>query len=297
METVMGPAVTTFRGDLARMVGFSELELSQAEVDSAIAGLGITAPRWLKELFPGIRITVDEEIRKTMTRNVKGVRVYARLKWIGGAFTISDPRLTEPLESRKFKNQFKAVRLSVSGQAEALAKHLALVALADADRVDPFFSKRYDLEAYVHLKKLVLGEDPLLEWGKNNTLDLEVTGGLRFTADPSPVVDLGSILFVRDRIDSLLEGGILAPVESTTDAIAQAIQNIVFGKFRDPRIVPSLGWFVRGEVPVNFGGAFSAIAGTELSLNEHLTMKGTSPMFSIYGFVGFRWNVIGEKRK
>jgi hypothetical protein len=297
METVVGPAYTTFRGDLSQMVGFSEIKLTEGQVDSALARANINAPRWLQELFPGIRIEVTGEAAKKMSRTIPSVRFFARFKFIGGSFTVSEPRLTEPLESRKLKNQLKAIRLSLAGNAEALAEHLAVVAIADVDRVDPFFSKRYDLEAYVHVKKLFLGEDPFLEWGKrgDNTLDWELTGGIRLTADPSPVVDLGSVLFIRERIDSLMEGGILTPVEHITDEIAGAIQNIVFGKFKDPRVVPSLGWFLRGEVPANFGGAFSAVGGAELSINQHLAVKGTRPMFSFYGFVGLRWAILGKK--
>lgn len=297
METVVGPAYSTFRGELAQMVGFSEIELTEGQVDSAMARANINAPRWLQELFPGIRIEVAGDVTKKLSRTVPAVRFYARYKFIGGSFTVSEPRLTEPLESKKLKNQFKAIRLSLAGKAEALAEHLAVVAIADADRVDPFFAKRYDLEVYVHVKKLLLGEDPFLEWGKrgNNTLDWELTGGVRFTADPSPVVDLGSVLFIRERVDSLMEGGILRPVENITDEIAGAIQNIVFGKFKDPRVVPSLGWFLRGVVPANFGGAFSAVGGAELGINQHLAVKGTRPMFSVYGFVGLRWAMLGKR--
>ena len=297
MQTVIGPAYSTFRGDLSEMVGFSEIELTDGQVDSALMRANVNAPRWLQELFPGIRIEVTGEAAKKLSRTIPSVRFFARYKFIGGSFTVSEPRLTEPLESKKLKNQLKAIRLSLAGKAEALAEHLAVVAIADADRVDPFFSKRYDLEAYVHIKKLFLGEDPFLEWGKrsNNTLDWELTGGVRFTADPSPVVDLGSVLFIRERIDSLMEGGILTPVENITDEIAGAIQNIVFGKFKDPRVVPSMGWFLRGELPANFGGAFSAVGGAELSIHQHLAIKGTRPMFSFYGFVGLRWAILGKK--
>ncbi len=298
METTMGPARTSFRGDLAGMVGFSEFEITQGQIDTAFAEFDLNAPGWLRELFPGVRIEIDQEVTKRLTRNVNAVRFFARFKWIGASLTISDPRLTEPLESKKLKNQIKALRLSVAGRAEELAEHLALVALADAQRVDPFFEKRYDLEAYLHLKKLFYGDRVLLEWGrkKNNTVDFELTAGLRFAADPSPVVDLGSILFIRDELDELMEGGILGPVEDTTDEIAEAVQSVVFGQFKDPRIVPSMGWFTRPELMVHFGGGFGLVAGAELSLHQHLAIKGTDPMFSAYGFAGVRYSVIGKKK-
>jgi hypothetical protein len=299
MEMTIGPTYTSFRGDLAGIVGFSELEITEAQVDTALANINVSAPRWLKELFPGARIAIDQEVRRSQTRSNPAVRFFARYKFFGGSFSISSPRLTEPQESRKLKNQIKAIRLSLAGKAEELSEHLARVALADVDRVDPFFQKRYDLEAYVHFKKLFFGEDPMLEWGRNggSSLDVELTSGIRFTADPSPVVDLGSVLFISQRLDSLMEGGILAPVESTTDAIAESIQAVVFGKFKDPRIVPSMGWFLRGEAPVNFGGAFSVVLGTELSLQNYLAINGARPSFSIYGFAGIRWSIIGDRRR
>lgn len=296
MESVIGGSYTTFKGDLSKMVGFSELEITSDQIDTAFVRYDIDAPRWLKELFPGLRIDLkDQEVKKNLSRSVSSVRFFAKYKWIGGSFTISAPRLTERQESMKLKNQIKAVRLSISGQAEALSEHLAVMALADVNRIKPFFNKRYDLEVYAHLKQLFMGDQVLLEWGdrKTRTLDLELTTGIRFTADPSPVVDLGNILFVRERLDELMEGGILNSVEGVTDKIAEAIQNVVFGKFRDPRIVPSLGWFARAELPLNFGSGFSVVAGTELSLNNHLTIKGTSPMFSAYGFLGMRWAMAG----
>ena len=292
MESVIGGSYTTFRGDLAKMVGFSELEITEDQIDTAFVRYNIDAPRWLKELFPGLRVELaDQEVKKNLSRTVSTVRFFARYRWIGGSFAISDPRLTTPQASKQLKNQVKAIRLSISGQAEALSEHLAAMALADVNRVPPFFNKRYDLEVYAHLKEMFMGDEVLLEWGnkRNKTLDFELTAGLRFTADPSPVVDLGNILFVRERLDELMEGGILNSVEGVTDRIAEAIQNVVFGKFRDPRIVPSLGWFVRAELPLTFGSGFSLVAGTELSLHNHVSMKGTSPMFSAYGFLGMRW--------
>jgi len=299
MEMTTGPAYTSFRGDLAGIVGFSELEITEAQVDTALANINVSAPRWLKELFPGTRIAVDQEVRRSQTRSIPTVRFFARYKFFGGSFSVSAPRLTEPQESKKLKNQIKAVRLSLAGKAAELSEHLAEVALADVDRVSPFFENRYDLEAYVHFKKLLFGEDPLLEWGSrgNSYLDIEVTSGVRFTADPSPVVDLGSVLFISQRLDSLMEGGILAPVESTTDAIAESVQAVVFGKFKDPRIVPSMGWFLRTSAPVNLGGAFSVLLGAELSLQKPLSVNGAKPIFSMYGFAGVRWSIIGEKRK
>ena len=297
VETSIGRSHATFKGDLAKMVGFSELEISRAQVDTAFAHFGLGAPRWLKDLFPGIKIDVNTTLSKQLTRNITSTRFFARYDWLGGSFTISDPRLTPQLESKKFGNQFKSVRLSLSGDAEALAEHLAIIALKDETKVKPFFSKRYDLEAYVDVKKLVFPHQALLEWGKNSTLDLELTVGFRFTADPSPVVDLGSILFVSEKIDELMEGGILNPVENTTDQIAVAIQNVVFGKFRDPRVVPSLGWIVRGELPVYFGWNFSLVAGGEFGINKHTSIKGTSPMYSAYGFAGLRWRILGVEKK
>lgn len=296
MESVIGGTYTTFKGDLSKMVGFSELEITEDQIDTAFVRANIDAPRWLKELFPGLRVDLaDQEVKKNLSRSVSSVRFFARYRWFGGSFAISTPRLTEPQESRKLKNQIKAVRLSISGEAEALSEHLAAMALADVNRVSPFFNKRYDLEFYAHLKQMLMGDQVLLEWGnrKTKTLDFELTGGVRFTADPSPVIDLGNILFVRERLDELMEGGILNSVEGLTDQIAEAIQNVVFGKFRDPRIVPSLGWFARAELPLNFGSGFSVVAGTELSIQNHLTIKGTSPMFSAYGFLGMRWAMDG----
>jgi len=296
MESVIGGTYTTFKGDLSKMVGFSELEITEDQIDTAFVRANIDAPRWLKELFPGLRVDLaDQEVKKKLSRSVSSVRFFARYKWFGGSFAISSPRLTQPQESKKLKNQIKAVRLSISGEAEALSEHLAAMALADVNRVPPFFNKRYDLEFYAHLKQMLMGDQVLLEWGnrKTKTLDFELTGGVRFTADPSPVIDLGNILFVRERLDELMEGGILNSVEGLTDQIAEAIQNVVFGKFRDPRIVPSLGWFARAELPLNFGSGFSVVAGTELSIQNHLTIKGTSPMFSAYGFVGMRWAMDG----
>lgn len=292
METTIGPAYTSFKGNLAQIVGFSEIELSDADVEKAFTDANINAPKWVKDLLPGMRIELaDQEVSKQLSRTVKAARFFVRYRFIGASFTISDPRITTPLESKKFKNQWKALRLSLSGDAEGLTEHLGAVALADATRVDPFFSKRYELEGYLHLKKLLMPDYVLLEWGEDNTVDFELTTGLRFSADPSPVVDLGNILFVRDRIDELLEGGLLGSVENITDQIAEAIQNVVFGRFRDPRIVPSFGWLGRAEAMANFGGGFSVTAGLELSLQKHTAVRGTNPMFSAYGFLGGRWRI------
>ncbi len=296
METTIGSARTTFQGNLEDMVGFSELEITSEQVDSAFASFDLDAPRWLRELFPGLRIDIAQEITRQLTRPVRSVRVYANYRWVGGSFTVSDPRLAQPLESRKLSNQWRAVRLSLSGEAEALAEHLAVVALADAKITKPFFQKRYDLEAYVNIEQCLPNYRPLLEWGADSSLGWELTSGLRFTADPSPVVDLGSLLFISEKIDSLLEGGLLRPVENTTDQVAEAIQNVVFGKFKDPRVVPSLGWFVRAQVPVNFGGGFSFVAGAEFSVQNHLAIEGTRPMTSIYGYGGLRYNIIKKRR-
>lgn len=295
METTLGPAYTSFRGDLSKIVGFSEIEITEADVDQAFADANITAPRWVKDLFPGLRIELaDQEVSKQLSRSVKAVRFFAHYRFIGASFTVSDPRITTPLESNKLKNQIKAVRLSLAGDAEALSQHLGLIALADAKRVDPFFSKRYELEGYLQLKELLMPDVVLLEWGEDNKLDFELTTGLRFSADPSPVIDLGNILFVREKIDNLLEGGLLSSVEGITDEIAEAIQNVVFGQFRDPRIVPSFGWLGRAEALANFGGGFSVTAGLELSLQKHVAVRGTRPMFSAYGFLGGRWRIFGK---
>lgn len=299
VETVTGVARSSFRGSLADVLGFSEIEISEGIVDSALADAGIDAPRWLKELFPGIRIEVAGDIDKKVSRNITGARFYARYKFFGGSFTISDPRLTEKPEAQKLKNQLRSVRLSLAGKAEELAEHLALLALADATKAEPFFSKRYDLEGYLHLKRLFLPGRVLLEWGKNRNayLDFEVTPGIRFTADPSPVIDLGSVLLISQKLDSLMEGGILRPVENTTDQIAEAIQNVVFGKIKDPRTVPSMGGFLRAELLANFGGGISAVVGSDLSFSRHTSIKGTRPVSSIYAFAGLRWSVSAGKRK
>ena len=293
METSVGKARTTFEGDLSGIVGFSEFEISESDIDSALISAGINAPNWLKKLFPGIRIDVDEMIQRKVNRNVQMVRFYARYRFVGASFSISDPRLIEQRESEKIKNQIKAARLSINGDAEGLAEHLAALALADVDKPQPFFDDRYDVEAYVHLKQLFLGDEPLIVWGqkKQGSLDFELTSGIRFTADPSPVVDLGNLLFISEKLDSLMEGGLLDPVENTTDKIADAVQNIFFGKFKDPRTVPSTGWFIRPVVPLSFGGGFSLIAGGELSVNKHKILNGTKPMKSLYGFVGLRWGM------
>ncbi len=299
VETSIGSAHTSFKGDLSKMVGFSELEITTADVDTAFAQFDLSAPRWIKEVFPGLRIEVADEISKQLSRPIRAVRFFVRYEFIGGSLTISDPRLATQQESRKLKNQLKAIRLSLAGDAEGLASHLALMAIADETRVKPFFAKRYDLEIYAHLKRLFLGDYVIAEWGSRdkNNITFDVAAGIRFTADPSPILELGDILFVRDEIDDLLEGGILAPVESKTDKIAEAIQNVTFGKFRDPRVVPSFGWFLRGELPVNFGGRFSLVAGGELSMQQHTAIKGTKPMYSIYGFAGIRWLVLGNDKK
>lgn len=299
VETYSGGAYSTFRGDLPKMVGFSELEISKGQLDTAFASFDLEAPKWLKDLYPGIRIEVKGDVVKRLSRPVKTVRFYAKTAWLGGSFSISDPRLSEQPESQKFKNQFKAIRLSLAGEAEELTLHLAAMAAADATQVKPFFSKRYDLEAYIDAKHLLLGDQPLLEWGNKNdhTLDADLTGGIRFTADPSPIFDLGSVLFVREKLDSLMEGGILRPVEDLTDKIAEALQNVVFGRFKDPRVVPSVGWFVRPVLHARFSGRFSLAAGGELSLQQHTSIKGTKPMFSAYGFLGLKIDFIKQQQR
>ena len=295
MESVVGAAHTTFKGDLATILGFSEIEITEGDIDTAFQNFDLDAPGWIKNLFPGVRIEVEGDINKTVNRNVNGVRFFARFKFVGASFTVSNPRLAEKPESRKLKNQIKSVRLSLAGKADELAEHLAELALADENRVKSFFNNRYDLEAYIHLKKLILGDEVILEFGrdKNSSLDFEVTTGLRFTADPSAVLDLGSVLFVREKLDSLMEGGILNPVENVTDEIAEAVQNVIFGKIRDPRVVPSFGWVVRGQALANFGGGFSLISGAEINVNKHTSIKGTKPMFSAYGLC---WLAVGYNR-
>lgn len=298
VETHFGVTHTSFRGNLPKMVGFDEIQITEEDVNSAFNRFQLDGPQWLKKAFYDARIEVKGDISRQLTRSVKTVRFFARYRFIGGSFSISDPRLTTPQESRKLNNQLKSVRLALSGKADELAEHLALMAIADETRVKPFFESRYDLEAYVDVKRLFLQDAVLAEWGRNSSIGLNLVGGMRFTADPSPVIDLGNILFVAEKLDELMEGGILNQVEPTTDKIAVALQNVVFGKFRDPRVVPSLGWFARGELPVNFGGSFSILAGAELSVQQHISIKGTQPMFSAYGYAGINWGILsGSKKK
>ena len=47
------------------------------------------------------RIEVDQEVNRKVNRNIRGVRMYARFKWVGASFTVSDPRLTEKPESKR----------------------------------------------------------------------------------------------------------------------------------------------------------------------------------------------------
>jgi hypothetical protein len=291
LETSTGISYSTFNGDLAEMVGFSELEVAESEVDSAFAFFDVDAPRWIKNLFPGLRIEVDQQIARRQRRNTRMARFFVRYRFLGASVAVSDPRFVDQSESKKLKNQVKSVRLAMQGEAEALSTHLAALALADLGRPEPFFPNRYDLEVHVHLKKLLFGNDPLLQFGrqKQHAVDVEVVSGLRLSADPSPAVDLGSVLFISEKLDSLMEGGLLAPVEETTDQVAEALQNILFGKFRDPRTVPALGWFARVSVPVQFGNSFSVVAGADLGLSRHTVVNGTQPMFLSYAHVGIRW--------
>ncbi|MEM1326053.1 MAG: hypothetical protein AAGI23_08875 [Bacteroidota bacterium] len=288
-EYTFGRTYTTFQGELSELVGFDELEISDADVDAAFAELDLNAPRWVKDLFPGLRIDIEQEVSKRLSRSNRATRFYGRFSVVGGSFMISEPRLSEPLASKQLGNQLRSVRLALSGDAEALSQHLADIALAESQQVQPFFSNRYDLEIYLHAKKLIFGDAPLYEFGENGYIDAEVTTGLRWTADPSPVVELGSLLFISEQIDSLLEGGLLRNVENTTDEIALSIQNSVFGKFKDPRIISSMGWFMRASVPIHFGQSFSVVLGTEISLQKHLAVSGTKPMFSAFGYGGVRW--------
>ena len=296
-EYTFGRTYSTFKGNLSDIVGFTELEITEADIDTAFASFDLNAARWVKDLFPGLRIEVDQEIAKQLSRGNRAARFYGRFQWVGASFMISEPRLTEQLASKVLKNQLRSVRLAMGGRTEELSMHLADIALEETKQVKPFFPKRYDIEIYLHLKKMIFGDESLLEWGNDSYLDAELTTGLRLTADPSPVVELGSILFISERIDSLLEGGLLRPVENTTDQIAEAIQNTVFGKFKDPRIVTSMGWFARGTLPLNFGQNFSIVAGAELSMSKHLAVSSTSPMFSFYGFGGLRWNWKGLEKQ
>ncbi|TXB67898.1 hypothetical protein [Phaeodactylibacter luteus] len=291
METTVGKSNARFRGELSEMVGFSELEITDAEVDSAFAFFDLDAPRWLKNLFPGLRIDVQQQLEQEMRRNVNMARFFVRYRFIGASVAVSDPRFIDRPESRKLDNQLTSIRLAVQGEAEALAEHLALIAAADAGRPRPFFDNRYDAEAYIHFKQLFLGDEPLLAFGKRKqiTVDAELTGGIRLTADPSPMVNLGSVLFISERLDSLMEGGLLAPVEDITDQVAEALQGILFGKFSDPRTVPAIGWFARVAVPVNFGGGFSIVAGADLARSRHTIVKGTEPMLLSYAHLGIRW--------
>lgn len=296
VETYTGVARTSFRGSLPEIVGFSELSISESDVNTAFARFGLDGPNWLKRLFTDVRIEVDGELAKQLTRNVQTTRFYARYRFIGGSFSISDPRLATPEESKKLKNQVKSLRLALNGDALELAEHLAIMAALDEIRVKPFFNNRYDLEGYIDLGQLLLPDAKLIEWGKNSSVGLHLVGGMRFTADPSPVVDLGSILFVSERLSELVRGSLLSRVENTTDKIAVAIQNVVFGRFRDPRTVPSVGWFTRVETPVNFGGDFSLLLGTELSMQRHTSIRGVQPMYSAYGYAGMRWGILGRKK-
>lgn len=291
VETLVGQSYTTFEGNLSGIIGFESLEITEEQIDQAFTDFGITAPRWVRDLFPGIRLEVDQEITKQLSRQNNAVRFWGRFHWFGASLMIGEPRLTEKAASKKWSNQLTSLRLSVNGETEALAEHLAIIAAEEAQQVKPFFAKRYDLDFYVHLKKMIFGDDPLLTWGERGALDADVLTGLRFTADPSPVVELGSILFVSQKLDSLLEGGLLRPVENTTDEIALAVQSTVFGKFKDPRVVTSMGWFVRGELPAQLTRSFAVTAGVEMGLSKHLAVDGTKPMFSVFGFVGLRWRI------
>lgn len=296
MENTIGMARTSFRGDLGGMVGLSEFEVTRADVDTALARFDIQAPSWLRNLFPGVRIDIEGEIQRQLSRPVYSSRFFARYAFVGASFTVSSPRLTEPLESRKLGNQITTARLSMGGDVEALSLHLAEMAISDETKVKPFFSQRYDVEVWVQLKRLFLKDRLIASWGnerRRKTIDFEVTTGVRYTADPSPVLDLGNLLFISEHLDDLMEGGLLAPLEGTTDRIAVAIQNVAFGKFRDPRVVPSMGWYLRGELPVNFGGDLSFMVGGEFSSNWHTAINGTRPMYSMHAFTGLRWRMLG----
>lgn len=288
VETTFGGSYSTFKGNLRDIAGFSEFEITRGQVDSALANLNLVPPRWIRDLFPGIRIEIDQEIAKQLSRNNNGIRFFTRFYFIGASFGISEPRLSEPLPSKKWSNQLRSLRLSMNGEVEELSKHIANLAIEDSKIVTPFFRKRYDLDIYLHAKKLLLGNESIISFGRKGTLDVELTTGIRFTADPSPVVDLGSILFISDKLDNLIEGRLLAPFEDITDQIGEAIQANIFGKFKDPRIVSSMGWMLRGVVPIDLGLGFTVVAGAELNVNKLLLIKNVNPSLSSYYFVGFR---------
>lgn len=288
VETAFGGSYSTFKGNLSDIAGFTELEITRGQVDSALANINLVTPRWIRDLFPGIRIEIDQEIAKQLHRNNNSIRFFARCYFIGASFGISEPRLSEPLPSKKWNNQLRSLRLSMNGEVEELSKHIANLALEDSKIVTPFFRKRYDLDLYLHTKKMLLGDEPIVTFGRKGTLDVELTTGVRFTADPSPIVDLGSILFISERLDNLIEGRLLAPFEDITEQIGEAIQANVFGKFKDPRIVSSMGWMLRGVVPIDFGLGFTFVVGAEVNVNKLLLVKNVSPSFSSYYFAGFR---------
>lgn len=295
-QYTFGYSYASFNGNLSDVVGFDEIEITSGQVDTAFTNFNLSAPKWLKSLFPGIRLDVDQDITKQLSRPTNAVRFFARYGWIGGSFMISEPRLTEKAAATTIGNRWKSIRLGMQGDALGLSEHLGELALEDAGKVEPFFEKRYDLEFYVHAKKLLFGERPLLTWGEQGSLDVEVTTGLRLTADPSPIVELGSILFISEKIDSLMEGRLLDPVEDLTDEIAVALQSTVFGKFKDPRVISSLGWFARVEAPVHLAWGFSVVLGGEFGFNDQLLLNDSKPIFSTTGYLGIRWSGKGSAK-
>ncbi|MEL6721559.1 MAG: hypothetical protein AAFP82_22875, partial [Bacteroidota bacterium] len=78
VEYTYGRSYTTFNGNLADIVGFQELEITEADLDTAFATFDLSAPRWVKELFPGLRLEIDQEISKQLSRNNNAVRFYGR---------------------------------------------------------------------------------------------------------------------------------------------------------------------------------------------------------------------------
>ena len=94
LQATTGPANTRFKGDLDQILGFSEIEITDEILDSAFVAFDLSAPRWIKELYPGVRVEVVGEVEKKLTRNIKGLRFFFRYRFIGGSFTVSDPRLT-----------------------------------------------------------------------------------------------------------------------------------------------------------------------------------------------------------
>lgn len=58
MEFVIGGVYIIFKGDLFKMVGFFELEISEVEIDIVFVCYDIDVLCWLKELFLGLCIDI-----------------------------------------------------------------------------------------------------------------------------------------------------------------------------------------------------------------------------------------------